>query len=268
MAWQRWCAATLLALLATASWGHDSWLTPSRSVPPAGRQLLQLTTGNRYPVPEFSQSRESVVAARCSDGLVDLPLQPWRDQPQWLELAALAADGRPPLGCWLELAAVDVEIEPATVQLYFDEIRLAPQLRQAWAAQLARGVRWRERYRKFARVELPAAAQAAPERLRQARQPAGLGLELVVLGDQPVAARRRTEFQLLRDGKPLAGLPVELVSQRSAFGLWGRTDDQGRVGWVLPFGGQWLLRGTELLPSGERPDTWDSRFVTLVVEAS
>jgi hypothetical protein len=35
----------------------------------------------------------------------------------------------------------------------------------------------------------------------------------------------------------------------------------------LPFGGRWLLRGTDLRPSATRPDSWESRFVTLTLEA-
>jgi hypothetical protein len=35
-----------------------------------------------------------------------------------------------------------------------------------------------------------------------------------------------------------------------------------------PLPGRWLLRGTELRLSQERPDTWDSRFVTLAFDVA
>ena len=36
----------------------------------------------------------------------------------------------------------------------------------------------------------------------------------------------------------------------------------------LPLAGRWVLRGTDLRLSSERPDTWDSRFVTLAFDVA
>ncbi len=57
-----------------------------------------------------------------------------------------------------------------------------------------------------------------------------------------------------------------MISERSPVGIWRQTDDKGVLQHTLPFGGQWLLRGTELRLSTERPDTWESRFVTLALQ--
>jgi hypothetical protein len=65
----------------------------------------------------------------------------------------------------------------------------------------------------------------------------------------------------------LPDFPVELVSERNAVGVWRHTDASGMLRHELPFGGRWLLRGTELRLSPERADTWESRFVTLAVQA-
>ena len=43
---------------------------------------------------------------------------------------------------------------------------------------------------------------------------------------------------------------------------------QGRVQVRLPLAGRWVLRGTDLRPSSERPGTWDSRFITLAFEVA
>ena len=88
-----------------------------------------------------------------------------------------------------------------------------------------------------------------------------------MLGNKPIAVGEPLEFQVLRDGRPFAGFPVELVSERSALGIWRESDADGKLRHSLPFAGRWLLRGTDLRPSGERPDTWESRFVTLAIEA-
>ena len=254
--------ALLAALLLVASqgWSHDSWLSPSRGAAPPGQVALELATGNRYPVQEFGQPAAGVLRPACATSAgARLALKPQREQPRWLELAAQVPRARQPLSCWLELAPVEIEIEPRLVEVYFAEIRASAASRQAWAALQARGLPWRESYRKFARIELGQDGQARP--------PAGLDLEIVLLGEQPIAVGRQLEFQVLREGAPLAGFPVELVSERSALGIWGETDADGKLRHNLPFPGRWLLRGTHLRPSVARPDTWESRFVTLALEA-
>jgi hypothetical protein len=230
--------------------------------------MLELATGNRYPLQEFSQTPASVTQAQCTDGAATMRLRPLTVQPRWLDLSAsVPGGGAPPLSCWLELAAAEIEIEPRRVEVYFAEIRTPAANREAWAAIKTRGLPWRETYRKFARIELAQAGDAPTARLAAARRPAGQDLEIVVLGDQPIAVGQPLEFQVLRDGRPLAGFPVELVSERSPLGIWRQTDADGKLRHSLPFAGRWLLRGTDLRLSAQRADTWESRFVTLAVEA-
>jgi hypothetical protein len=260
--------AGVLAVLCATGWqaqAHDSWLSPSRHDSPGGPAVLELSTGNRYPVQEFSQTPGSVVRSQCIDGKGQITaLRPLKVHPQWLDLGAGA--GEPPLlSCWVELGAAEIaDLEPGLVNVYFAEIRASAFHRDTWAALQARKLPWRESYRKFARIEL--ASAATPAQRLTARRPAGLGMEIIVLGDQPVATGQPISFQVLRDGKPLAQFPVELVSERSPLGIWRQTDAQGMLQHTLPFAGRWLLRGTDLRLSAERPDTWESRFVTLALE--
>jgi hypothetical protein len=257
-----------LSLAASQGHSHDSWLSPARSTHPPGQLALELATGNRYPLQEFSQTPESVADAHCSDGMATTGLKPMDAKPRWLELAASAApNGAPLISCWLELAPAEVEIEPPRVQVYFADIQASAGVRENWDAMRSRGLPWRETYRKFARIELAGGSEPNPERIAAARRPAGLDLEIVILGDQPIAVGRPLDFQVLRDGRPLAGLPVELVSERSPLGVWRRTDADGRLHHVLPFAGRWLLRGTDLRLSARQGGIWESRFVTLAIEA-
>ncbi len=108
------------------------------------------------------------------------------------------------------------------MQVYFAEIHAPAAQRAAWAALERQRVPWRERYRKFARIELAGAGAVTRERLAAARRPVGLDLEIVVLGDEPIAVGQPLEFQVLRDGAPLAGFPVELVSERNTLGRLAR----------------------------------------------
>jgi hypothetical protein len=262
----RFLVAAAVCAAATAAWGHDSWLSPSRHDSPPGQLVLELSTGNRYPVQEFGSTAASVVRAGCAaPGGGALALRPLREHPQWLDLAAATGRRDQTSSCWLELASAEIELEPRLVDVYFAEIRAGAAQRQAWAALLARGVAWRESYRKFARIEL-ASPSASARDLAAARRPVGMDLEIVVLGDQPIAAGRALAFQVLRDGQPLADFPVELVSERSALGVWRQTDSQGLLRHTLPFGGSWLLRGTDLRLAAGKDGAWESRFVTLVLE--
>jgi len=258
-----------LGLWAACAQAHDSWLAPARGPAAPGSVALELTTGSHYPLQEFSQTESSVARSGCVDaGGKRLALRPVREQPRWLDLdARLAGDGRAAIACWVELHTAEVDIEPRIVQVYFRDIQASPAIRATWSDLQSRNVPWHERYRKFARIELAGAAGIAPQALAAARRPVGLDLEIVVLGDRPVAIGEPLRFQVLRDGRPLAGLPVELRSERSPLGIWRQSDAHGVIEHRLPFGGRWLLRATDLRESPEAPGTWASRFVTLAIEA-
>ena len=157
--------------------------------------------------------------------------------------------------CWMETPTFEVALTPALVAVYFKDIRPDDAVRAAWAAQLERGGAWQERYAKFARIERGDAASS---------RPVGAELEIVAEGDGPLRAGQDARFRVLSKGQPVAGLSVELVSERSALGVWSRSDAEGRVQWRLPFGGAWLVRAVRLQPEGER---WRSRFATLAFEA-
>jgi len=269
-AWIAVAAATaVVCLTAGTAAAHDSWLSPSGATSPVPA-ALELATGTRFPLQQFGPAAVSVVQAQCDDGSGHrLPLRPVHEHPQRLALEA-AADGRAtrsPLSCWAELREAEIELEPRVVQVYFAEIHASAALRAAWTALRERGLPWRERYRKFARIELGADRDLPAGSLAAVRRPAGLDLEIVVLGDGPVAVGELLEVRVLRDGQPLAGFPVELVSERNAVGVWRETDAGGAVRHRLPFAGRWLLRGTDLRLAEGQEGAWESRFVTLAVEA-
>jgi uncharacterized GH25 family protein len=95
-----------------------------------------------------------------------------------------------------------------------------------------------------------------------------MDLEIVPLGDPLMRPGEERSFQVLRDGRPLAGLAIELISGQLRYARWSSTDADGRVSFGLPFAGPWLLRGTDLRLSTEQPDTWVSRFATLSLEVA
>jgi hypothetical protein len=144
---------------------------------------------------------------------------------------------------------------------------MPPQsVRQAWAQQKARGQPWRERYTKHARIEWfpdPQVAETAgPE-------PSGMGMDALML--QPLRAPRlgdEMEFLVTKDGRPLPNFSVEFRLHASRFGMWRRTDEQGRVRLRAPSAGRWVLRGIELTPpaSDQADGRWQGLFLTLAFD--
>ena len=243
----------LLILLAAAlqpAEAHDTWF---EALP---GPTLALGTGTRFPAQETGIDRQFLVQQGCHlrDGSTQ-PMQPLADAPSSLQL-------RPPASaqsCWVQLAPLRIEVAPALVPVYLNEIAASPQLRALWDGRRARGLPWTERYTKHARVELDDGTTPAPM--------AGLGLEMWVdSGGRPRRVGEPLQFQVLRDGQPLAGLPVELRHENSALGLWRRTDEAGRVRLALPWPGRWLLRGVDLRVADDDADAWDSRFATLAFD--
>lgn len=247
---------------AGAAHAHDSWLAPGPAG--VGATSLLFSTGNRYPRGESAPTVESVDASGCRDGTgKSHALRPLAGRnPTALVLQSTA---RAAVACWASLKAHEVTLDPRLVDVYFREIRPSDAVRQAYAAQAERGLGWHETYRKFARIER-SGGRTPPEALRALRAPVGLPLEVVLLGEDLPRAGQPVELQVLSLGRPVAGLALELVSERNPLGVWGKSDAGGKLRFVLPFGGEWLVRGT-LVEPGDAEGKWVSRFVTTTFEA-
>lgn len=249
-----------LALALGAAHAHDTWFAALPAT--GGATLLALGTGTRFPAHEtgvearFLVQRACRAAGRPDAGPVPapcaMPALYNEDRSLWLQPPAGAAT------CWAQLAPFDIELAPDKVPVYLGEIQATPDVRAAWAAMQARGLPWRERYTKHARIEL-AAPSSEPA-------PTDLDLHLETAG-QPVRVGSPLTAQALLHGQPLAGLALELRSENSPLGLWQRTDAQGRITVSVPLPGRWLLRGVDLHVSGSDPERWDSRFATLAFDA-
>lgn len=252
------CALLLAAGDAAA---HDTWFAP---LPPArdGALALALGTGNRFPKQETPVGVEQLTARGCrAHHGVPASLLRAQDTPTALWLRS-AASARQAQTCWAEVQPFDVELTPDKVAIYLDEINAPAPLREAWAGQRQRGVPWRERYSKHARIEHAPAGMTVPA------APAPMAMDVLMRADggAPIAVDQALGFQVLRDGAPLAGLAVEFRSERSTLGIWRRTDAQGRVEFAPPLPGRWVLRGTDLRLAAGDSDRWESRFVTLAFE--
>ncbi len=241
----------LLLLLAGAAQAHDSWFERL----PDG--TLALGTGNQFPTFDSAIGAEYLRKQGCqrADGSA-LPLTPLRNTDTTL----LLSPAPEAVSCWMQLAPFEVELAPDKIALYMSEVHPPQALLDAWAGMQARGLPWKERYTKHARVQRLGSGSA---------RPAEMGMDALPVG---AAASPRVgstlEFQLLRDGAPLPGLAVQFRTERSGFGIWRSTDAQGRVQFQPPLAGAWLLRAVDLRVSATVPDSFDSRFVTLAFEVA
>jgi hypothetical protein len=239
-------ALPLLAALATAPVrAHDTWFAPGS----AGG--LTLGTGNRFPVTELAVDDKYFAKRGCiaADGAPRaLDKQRFADTATHLRTGAGAA------ACFVQLDAFDVELADDKIALYFKEIRPPQAVLDTWQQMRARGLPFKERYIKSARIELDAAVAA---------RPVGTVMDALRLAPSgPLSVGSEAEFQLLRDGQPLADFNVELVNERSPVGLWHRTDAQGRIRAKLPLPGRWVLRGTVLRVAAGDATRWESWFIT------
>ncbi|MBL8307510.1 MAG: DUF4198 domain-containing protein [Rubrivivax sp.] len=240
--------ALLLSVVAASAAAHDTWFEPGHD--PGGAPTLALGTGAHFPAQETALTRPALVELGCRAGRVSTTPRLARETPEALHLRPAPGMSR----CWAQSVVFDITLPPDTVSLYLQELRAGPAVRERWADLQRRGLPWRERYTKHARIELGApSAEALP-----------LGLDLAI--DTPGPLRAGTSFavQVRRDGQPLPGLAVELRSEHSPLGVWRLSDAQGRLTMPAPLPGRWLLRAIELRPAAG--DAWDSRFVTLAFD--
>jgi hypothetical protein len=263
---RRWLMLALLASAGPAS-AHDSWFRPL-PIAESGEAVFALGTGNMFARQETPIAQQLLSSTGCSsEGARAAPMRWVADQPAAVVLrSAQPVAAKSTLTCWAQLKPIEVEIDDATVDIYLREINALPAMRERWAALKARGVRWQETYTKHARIEFnPTPGAQLLNGGADAVAIDGLGMDIRLESPQPLRVGDTLRAQLLRDGKPLAGMPVELRNNLSPVGIWRQTDAQGRLQVTVPLAAQWLLRSVDLRPAGTS-DRWDSRFVTLAFE--
>jgi hypothetical protein len=253
----------LACVLAAASCAraHDTWFASRPSSKPS-EVALALGTGNQFPLYDTGIGFEYLVRSGCRSDVHDQPiaLQRVDDAPAALWLRVRARDDQP-LSCWAQLSPFEVQLAPDKIAIYFKDIQASAFVRQRWAEMKARGLPWKERYTKHARIELRPGASAAA--------PVDMAMDVLLESPQrPLQQGQTLQFRVLRDGQPLADFAVQMRSASSPLGLWRKTDAQGCVSFVAPLAGRWVLRGTDLRVSDTEPDLWVSRFVTLAFDVA
>lgn len=266
---------TALTALAGAANAHDTWFDrPARaaSAPGSTELLMNLGTGNRFPVHEFSIDARSVQASGCRQAGQAVPLVPMSVMGKSLLMRANPPTTGP-TSCWAQLAPFEVSLSNDLVEVYLAEANPPASVRDAWKALRAKGLPWKERYVKHARIELGTDAPASDATADGASARATVAaaeMPLDMLMQRPaggVRAGQPVTVQVVRDRKPLPRFAVELVARDGSVARWLETDANGHVTLDIPTPGTWQLRGIDIRRSVPRPNTWDTRFVTLVFNA-
>ena len=241
-----------LALAGSAS-AHDTWFEP---LPGGG---LALSTGNRFPLSDLAVDDKYFVKSGCvnADGKAR-SLDKLRFTDKATLLRSKDRVGAEPLTCFVQLQPFDIDLPPDKIEIYFKEIRPSAAVLAAWADLKARGLPFRERYTKSARIDIGADASS---------QPTGTAMDALRIAPRgALTVGSEAVFQVLRDGKPLPDFPVELINERSPLGLWHRTDAEGRISAKLPLPGRWILRSVDLHLSPGDATRWESWFITYAFE--
>lgn len=256
-------AALLLLLTASAAPAHDTWILPAHVSIAAGAPLaLEATSGMGFPATEFAILPERVSAARVRLAGKTSDLAAAAGGKRSLHLSTIpAGEG---IACvWLETKPKSIDLKPAQVREYLEEIGADESVGRTWSA--TPGGRWRELYSKHAKTFVAVGVTGA-DADRSWETPVGMRLEIVPESD-PIRVRAgdRLAVRLLRDGLPAAGFPLGMVLSGEKAGVLRKTDPEGRAVFELARKGWVLIRATELRRCDSPDCDWTSDFSTLTL---
>ncbi len=146
-----------------------------------------------------------------------------------LRLSTLA--GGQGIACvWLETKPKSLDLKPAQVREYLEEIGADESIGKSWSA--TPNARWREVYSKHAKTFVAVGAAGDD---RSWGTPVGMRLEIVPLSDPTrMRAGDRVAVRLLRDGRPAADFPLGVVQAGEKTGILRKTDAEGRIVFTRP----------------------------------
>jgi uncharacterized GH25 family protein len=263
--------AASVAVISVAAGAHETWLWSIQRTVTAGATLnIEMTSGDIFPLIDSGVRPERVAKAACIQGSEKFTLTPVVSATvQTPDNKVLAFIAKPPAAggvtCYTQLYPKILDLALNKVEIYLNDIDASAETRAASAAS-PKPKRWIESYTKNSKVIVP--AQVSPQtRTIYQPTPVGLGLEFVpeidlttgeVLDNLPIL--------VLRDGKPLTGLSIELISERGIKPVRIRSDKDGRVVFAAPAAGRWMLSATDLNLVNAKKSIWESQFSTLVFE--
>lgn len=258
-------AIAFVFTLAGSAPAHDTWIGPrSFRATPGGTVVIELTSGMNYPALEYAIKPERVAVASMRLGGRVSTIDARVSTKRSLSLRTRASlEGIATI--WTSLEPKALDLTPAQVEGYLDEIGASDEVRKAWATSPEPKV-WHETYAKHAKTFVRVGRADGD---RSWADPVGMRLEIIPEVD-PTALKSGDEIvvRVLRNGAVAAGFAVGLVGPNGKSVDLRRTDLDGRVAFRLVSAGRWLLRGTDLRVADVDTGTWESDFTTLTLEAA
>ena len=243
---------------------HDTWLIPSAvSVAPGTPVTLDMTSGMDFPAPETAVKPGRLARAQCRLAGKRTGISDRRVADKSLQLTFRPE--RPGIATvWAESKPRTLDLEPAEVKEYLEEIGAAETAGKDWEKSPAPR-KWRETYTKHAKTFLRVGDPGAD---RSWSEPAGMELEIVPEMD-PTSLKAGDELavRLLLAGRPVRDLAVGFLAAGEKTGQLRKTDGAGRVSFRVERAGWWLLRATRISRSEKPGGVWTSHFATLTVAA-
>lgn len=253
-----------LAMAATTTQAHETWLMPERFQATPGATLrFDLTSASGFTAPESAITPERVERAFYRQGkeITDLTVAGLAEK----SLGFTATFTRPSVVVVaVNLKPRILELSPDKIELYFRELHAGEALRAIWAA-IPEPRRWRERYSKhtktFVRIGEPGAVET------DWSVPVGAALEIVP-EQNPSNLRVGNVFsvRVLRAGEPMPGFALNFVAAGEIREHVTFTDKEGRAQATLDAPGTWLVHGTDLRHVVSSDIEWESDFATMTVD--
>ncbi len=242
---------------------HDTWLQPATfQVATDQRVTFDITSGGNYPVLDSAIAPDRIDAAQVRLAGTSRTLAPTGRTEHSLQFSEkFDVDGV--ATAWVTLLPRPIDLNARTVALYLDEIHASKEVRATWA-RWKRPEAWKEIYTKHAKTCL--AVGDAPTDLSWS-EPVGQRLEIVPVTDPcKTRAGQSASFQLLYEGKPLAGASLGLRGAGEKQAQFQTTGADGRAKFPIGKAGKIMVFSVRL-EFREDQGIWVSDFCTLTLEA-
>ena len=254
-----------LFIAAGSTPAHDTWMGPRSFRAAVGSPVvIEMTSGMNYPALDVAikPDRISTASMRLGGKVSSIDARTTTRRSLSL-LTRPSVEGIATI--WASLAPKSLDLTPAQVDGYLDEIGASDEVRKAWASSPEPRA-WHETYAKHAKTFVRVGRSEGD---RSWAFPVGLRLEFVPEVD-PTTLKSGDEIviRVLRNGVAAAGFAVGLVGSNGKSVDLRRTDVDGRVAFQIGSAGRWMLRGTDLRVAGPGTGNWDSDFTTLTFEAA
>ncbi|MCR4302318.1 MAG: DUF4198 domain-containing protein [Sulfuricaulis sp.] len=249
----------LFLLASPVGWAHDFWIEPQAfQLQPGAKAPLRLFVGQNFKgdaVPYFPQKYERYITAGPT-GIQSIP----------------GVLGDDPAGSVVPSTAgtytIGLHTKPESVSFDTAEEFVSYLEKEGLERNLALH---RQRFRPGKKIE-ETYFRCAKSLIKVGTTVTGgdriLGFPLELIAETNPYRTRTLRLRLLYQGKPLAGALVVAFSKSQPMAkLKGRTDGTGRVEFVLPRSGVWLVTSVHMVPASFFSGfDWKSAWASLTFE--